>query len=467
MRNEIELVKPALHEGHKMRAKISKKWQISISKICLLIAAAIAGLSVLLGFLTLFSNSFDRYSVPMLILMGISLLAVFFYIRHMGIRNRQLAILSVLSLISAYIISILPQYVFGMELNGIIHRTFISAVILIALSIPSFGNLIFHLRGSTPKALELSKYPLILFPVVLILTAYALLIYNIFSLGIENLNWEMLKTPFIWQNWQTLAWEGDWPTWVPQQIHQPGILNYILGTLLLIALTAVISLPIGVAVGVFVTEHPKLWIAKIIRFSSSALKSMSVFILGLTAVSLVTLSSGTIFSTIMHGFFYDVNGNWHLANGSFITAAIVISLLVIPIIARSTEEGINSLPVELKEGSLALGTSGSHTLWHIIIPWAFPNIVTGLLLGCAEAAGSLATIWYIAGTGEYGVNPLSQVTSLSHFIFLCRGDISISFKNLEGIYQFSAAIIMIIITIGLSIIALISKRQLSKKFKGA
>jgi len=71
------------------------------------------------------------------------------------------------------------------------------------------------------------------------------------------------------------------------------------------------------------------------------------------------------------------------------------SLLVIPIIARATEEGIRSVPLNLKEGSTALGASRQHTLFHILLPWSYPNIVTGLILGCAEAAGSLATIWFI------------------------------------------------------------------------
>ena len=104
------------------------------------------------------------------------------------------------------------------------------------------------------------------------------------------------------------------------------------------------------------------------------------------------------------GYFYDATGLKHSANGSFLLAAIIISLLVIPIIARATEEGIRSTPQEMKEGSYALGASKWHTVANILMPWSLPNISTGLLLGCAEAdqgvwrqsglsQGPASTVW--------------------------------------------------------------------------
>jgi phosphate transport system permease protein len=99
-------------------------------------------------------------------------------------------------------------------------------------------------------------------------------------------------------------------------------------------------------------------------------------------------------------------------NGSYFTAAIILSLLVIPVIFRSTEEGIRSLPPEIRDGSMALGAPEGYTLTRIILPWSLPNILTGLLIGCAEVAGSVAVIMFIAGTGENGVSPLGEVTPL-------------------------------------------------------
>jgi phosphate transport system permease protein len=395
-------------------------------------------------------------------------LPLFFFIRRAkGTWEWKLIIIFVLSVGSAYVLSILPEYLYGFQINGIIHHSFVSALVLLGISIPSFCYALYYLLGATPKAYDLSHYPIIVIPVFLMLAAYAILIYRVFALGVPHLSWHILTTPFVWQDWQQEVWQNGWPQWVSQSIHQAGLSNYILGTLLLIAMTSLISLPIGMGVGIYITEYSTGVLSKIIKFSCNALRSISVFILGLIAFALVRYTSGTFLSTIFAGYFYDLSGNRHIANGSFVTASIVISLLVIPIIARATEEGIRSIPQEMKEGSLALGASREHTLRHILIPWTLPNTVTGLLLGCAEASGSLATIWFIAGTGQYGVGPFNQVTSLSYFIYFARGDIDMNFKQVEGSYQFTAALILILITIGLSVAAVMLKRRFSKRYKVA
>jgi phosphate transport system permease protein len=127
------------------------------------------------------------------------------------------------------------------------------------------------------------------------------------------------------------------------------------------------------------------------------------------------------------------------------------------------------LPKEIYEGSLSVGASKEHTLLHIQLPWSLPNIITGLLLGCAEASGALTIIFLISGSGQYGVSPLNETTSLAYFIFECRygrsfGD---TLQNIMGSYQYTAALMLLIITLGLTTTALIIKRNLSKRYKGA
>jgi len=437
-----------------------------IGKILVLATVVIAGLGIILGCLSLSLNSLDSYPIPLLVLLGILMACLFVYTQHIK-REKQwgLIIFAGLSFISAYILRLLPTYLYGFQINGIIHRSFISALLLLALTVPSFCYGLYHMLGATPKAHDLSRYPIIMLPIVLILIAYGILLYRVFNLGVGNLSWHILITPFEFQDWSTIVWQNNWPTWVPQSIHQPGLSNYIMGTLLLIGMTSVISIPLGVAVGIYVTERSKGKLAKTIKFSCTTLKSISVFVLGLTAMTLVRDTYGTFLANIFAGFYYDIQGNRHIASGSFFTAALIISLLVIPIIARATEEGILSSPSDLKEGSLSLGASNQYTLSHILIPWALPNIVTGWLLGCAETAGSLATIWFISGTGQYGTGPFNSVTSLSYFIYFVHSDIDMNFKSVEGIYQYSAAVILIIIAVALSIAAVIIKGRLQKRYR--
>jgi ABC-type phosphate transport system permease subunit len=90
------------------------------------------------------------------------------------------------------------------------------------------------------------------------------------------------------------------------------------------------------------------------------------------------------------------------------------------------------------------------------------------MLGCAEAAGALTIIFLLSGVGQYGVNPLNETTSLAYLIFDSKywqslGDTLGDLKN----YQFTAALVLLIITIGFTTMALILKRNLAKRYKGA
>lgn len=437
-----------------------------MDKTLLLFSLIPASLGIIMGGMSLSLNSLEAYPVKILGLLSLDLFILFFYIKQTrGTGEKRFIIIFILAFLSALLLSFLPEYLHGAHINGIIHRSFFSALLLLSISVPSLCLVLYYFMGATPKSHELSKYPLIILPIILVLIAYGLIIFQVFKSGLPEISWQMLITPYDWRDWQVLVWQNDWPAWENQFIHQTGILNYILGTLLLMGLTSAISLPIGMAVGTYITEYSNGLLANILRFSCTALKSISIFILGLTAFALVAYTHGTFLSDFIAGYAYDVNGNKVVANGSFFLASMVISLLVIPIIARATEEGIKSAPADIKEGSLALGASREHTLLHILIPWSLPNIITGLLLGCAEAAGSLATIWFIAGTGESGVNPFNQVTSLSYFIYKCSNSMG-QFTTNEGIYKYSAAIVLLIITIGFSVAALYLKKRFKKRYQG-
>jgi phosphate transport system permease protein len=437
-------------------------------KAFLWFSTIVSAVGIILGLLSLASNSLEAYPVWILGLQGICLFLTMIYVRSASrtLPWRLLA-LFILSTVEAVILKLLPLHIYGLQFDAVIHRSVVSAIFLLSISIPSFGAIFYYLMGATPHADDLAHYPLIIVPLILSMTSFLVIVYLILKEAIPNLSWSILITAFHSWNWQTVVWQNNWPQWVSHTDQAVGILNYLLGTLLLMGLTSLISLPIGMAVGIYITEYSNGLFARILKFACDALRSISVFIIGITAVSIVSYSSGSFLSRYFYGYYHDLAGQFHLGNGSFIVAAAVISMLVIPLIARATEEGIRSLPQEMKEGSLALGTSKRYTLSHIVIPWSLPNVTTGLLLGCAEAAGSLATIWFIAGSGDYGVGPFKPVTSLSYFIFLSNGETNLGFKKIEGNYQFVAALLLILITIGLSISVVILKRKLHKRYREA
>ena len=431
----------------------------------------ISAFALVMGCLSLSLNSLEAYPTVLLFLLSLSFFSLFILVRQTTKNNNWVMLFfCILAAIFAVLHMALPEYLYGFNLNAIIHRSFISALLLIAIATPAICYSLFYFFGATPKALDISRYPLLILPALLILIVYTLLLAQVVTKGVSSFSWKILITAFKSHNWVETVWKDGWPVRISHTLLQAGMLNHILGTLLLMLMTAIIALIVGVGVGVYISEYSKGWFASTIRFSSQVLRAISIFILAITAYNLVRYARGTFLSSIICGFYYDEIGTKHIASGSYLTAAIFLALLVIPIIANATEEGIRSLPKEISEGSFSLGASREYTLSHILLPWSMPNIITGLILGCAEAAGSLTVILFLAGTGEYGVSPWNGVTSLTYFIFngqFGRTLGNAQFYDLNYKYQYMAAVILLVITFGLTIGALTLKNKVARRFKGA
>jgi len=446
------------------------KGKYFLLRIAAIVAAIVSILAIIGGCLAIASNSLDVYAVPLLftLAVGFTILSIFVY-RLQRHWQFSLTILIAAALISAIVIGFLPEYLQGLKINGIIHRSLISGLLLLAIAIPGSCYSLFYLLGVTPRAFDVSRYPLFIFFSAAAFTAYGLIIFHIIDNGASQLNLALFTKPFLNQTKIVEQWYNGWPVFSSMIVKQVGILNHIRGTLMLMGLTSLISLPIGVSVGIVMHEYAGPRVAGLLHFSTTALRSISGIILAVTAISLLSLpDKGTFWYNLFHGYGTDVNGILQVGRSSFLFASLFISLLVIPLIAKATQEGLSSLPVEIKEGSLAVGASKEHTLFHVQLPWSTPNIVTGLMLGCAEAAGALTIFFLIAGTGQFGTGPLNETTSLAYLIFDCRfgpvmGDPIQDMKT----YQYTAALVLLVITLGLTVAAMIMKKNLAKRYKGA
>ncbi|MDR3578026.1 MAG: ABC transporter permease subunit [Anaerolineaceae bacterium] len=457
---------PALQLEPNKEIKSTTSWQVLGEKIIPGLTLVLALSAIVLGCLMLAQNSFEIYSISMLgiICVAYQLLFVDIY-RQEQAWKPKVALISVFAFLALLVLRSLPEYITGLQVNGVIHRSLFSGIFLLAIGIVATEISIFYLFGATPQAEDISRYPLILVPVAIGLGVYIILILQLLLKGLPNLSWDIVQKAYFNYAWPIKTTIDDgWPIWSIELRSQIGLANHLSGTGLLMLLTTLISLPFGVGAGIYLSEYASGLFENIARFSVTALRAISTLILGMAAFSLVNYSGNTPLAFIFQGNYFDGN-QWNRMGGSFFSASLVLSLLVIPIIARSTEEGCRSLPPELREGALALGASDQTTLWRIVIPWAMPNIVTAILLGCAEAAGSVAVIMFISGRGDYGVGIFRPVTSLAYLIF----DIyyaSKSFKLAMQPYQFTAGVLLLMITVGLSLAALLIKRWLVKRHRG-
>jgi phosphate transport system permease protein len=212
------------------------------------------------------------------------------------------------------------------------------------------------------------------------------------------------------------------------------------------------------------------WLSRLIAFCTTMLRAISVFVLGVAAFSLVDFAEGYAvgnpISDFIRGYYTDPNGVKHPSEGSFLLAAVFLSLLAIPVVARATEEGFRSVPVDIREGSVALGATQGHGFLRILLPWALPSVITGLLIGAAEVAGSVAVILFIAGSGKNGIGPFNETTSLSYLIF----DVKYGPQQVQDLlakYQFTAALILVFLTLTLTVVALFIKNRFARRYQGA
>ncbi len=160
-----------------------------------------------------------------------------------------------------------------------------------------------------------------------------------------------------------------------------GLLNAIEGTLVLSAGALLLAVPFGMAAGIYVSEYPTSYWASTIQLLADVLVGVPSIVLGYFG-----------YITMVEG----LGWNFSVAAG-----AIVLAMMVVPYICRTTEVAMRQLPGELREAAYALGASEARVILRICVPAALPTILTGILLALAIAVGETAPLLYTAGWSNY------------------------------------------------------------------
>jgi phosphate transport system permease protein len=183
--------------------------------------------------------------------------------------------------------------------------------------------------------------------------------------------------------------------------EQGGIYHALLGTLLITAAAAIISVPIGILTAVYLVEYGKTSrTARIITFLVDVMTGIPSIVAGLFALALLVLVFGPTFRAGIGG-------------------SIALSLLMIPTVVRSSEEMMRLVPDDLREASYALGVPKWRTITRVVLPTALAGIVTGVVLAVSRVIGETAPLLVVAGATD-GVNTNlfdGRMTTLPVFIF--------------------------------------------------
>ena len=145
-----------------------------------------------------------------------------------------------------------------------------------------------------------------------------------------------------------------------------GIRVALLGTIWMMAFTALFSIPVGMGAAVYLEEYaPRHWLTRLIQINISNLAGVPSIVYGLLGLALFVRALAL--------------------DRSILAAALTMSLLVMPIIIITTQEAIRSVPQSLRQASYALGATRWQTIWHVVLPQALPGILTGTILALSRA----------------------------------------------------------------------------------
>lgn len=218
-----------------------------------------------------------------------------------------------------------------------------------------------------------------------------------------------------------------------------GIWPMVITTIYTIAISLIIATPIGILAAVYLQEYAKQGrLVKIIRYATESLTGIPSIIYGLFgAVFFVT--------TLKLGM-------------SIIAASLTLTIIVLPVIIRTTEESLKTVPLSYREGSLALGTTKLQTLYKVVLPSAMPGILSGIILSIGRIIGESAAIFLTAGTvAAMPEGIFSSARTLTVHSFLVTQE--------SGDIELAAAVGIVLIV--LILILNFSATFISKKFNKA
>jgi phosphate transport system permease protein len=212
--------------------------------------------------------------------------------------------------------------------------------------------------------------------VLLALVPLALILFYVLKQGMSAIGWTFF-------------------TRLPGQIGEPdgGMANGIVGSLLVTGLGALFAIPIGVIAGIYAAEFRGTRFAAAIRFAADTLNGVPSIVIGLFAYGVVVLP--------FHHF-------------SAFAGAFALGVMMLPLVMRTTEELLLLVPPTLREGALALGATHARAVFTVVLPAAFPGIVTGILLALARVAGETAPLLFTSLNNAYfSTDPRQPISTLT------------------------------------------------------
>ena len=238
--------------------------------------------------------------------------------------------------------------------------------------------------------------------------------------GVPNLSWKLFEWKYTTDNLSLM----------------PALLNTILMTLL----SLLIAVPLGVFAAIYLVEYAKRGskLVSIIRMNAETLAGIPSIVYGLFGMLFFV-------TALKLGF-------------SMLSGALTISIMILPVILRTSEEALMSVPDSFREGSFGLGAGRLRTVFRVVLPDAVPGILAGVILGVGRIVGETAALIYTAGTASDTVSGImdSARTLSVHMYALSQ----------EGLYinqTYATAVVLLVIVVCINALSASLARKFSRK----
>lgn len=233
--------------------------------------------------------------------------------------------------------------------------------------------------------------------------------------GVNVLSWDFITTPPT----DGMKGGGVWPA--------------IVGTFYLMIGSAIVAFPLGIMSGIYMHEYATSGrIVQFIRMMTNNLAGIPSIVFGLFGMSLFV--------------------NFFGFGDSILAGSFTLGLLALPLVIRTTEEALKAIPNTFREGSRGLGATKLQTIWHVILPMAMPNIITGLILALGRVSGETAPILFTCAAYFLPKLPSSifdQCMALPYHLYVLATSGTDMDKQIPIAYGTALVLIIIILVVNL------------------
>ena len=268
-------------------------------------------------------------------------------------------------------------------------------------------------------------YALCLIAIVIALAMLGALLYNVLSTGLSRLSWDFLT---------------NFPSRFPERA---GIQAALIGSIYVVGSAGIIAFTLGLGAAIYLEEYSnRNWYARIIQINIANLAGVPSIVYGILGLEIFVR-------------FMDLGK-------SVLAGSLTLALLILPIVIIAAQEAIRAVPPSIREGGFALGATRWQVIWHLVLPYSFPGILTGVILAVSRALGETAPLLVM---GALTFVPFAPDGPMSRFTVLPIQIFNWVSRPQEGFHVNAAAgiIVLLVLLLSMNAVAVFLRYKFQKK----